>query len=112
YGEGIEPELFDVLIALWMNRAGILVSPEIITAPINDKRLFELRKQNHTAHGWLRCRNEQAVIAPRVKTGDGRRSVATQSIGLQPLALDRGIKVIANLSIELNHALCSPLGFC
>ncbi len=100
----IQAEFLQILIALGINGAGILVGREFIALAIDDHRFFQFRQQQHAAGGRRRRSGKQSVIAARVEANHGRRGEAAQAVGLQPFPRKRQIQPGANTLIETNDS--------
>ena len=70
--KGVETEFLQILIALGINGAGILVGREFISLAIDYHRLLQFRQQQHAAGRRGRRSGKQPVIAPRVEANHGR----------------------------------------
>ena len=69
-GKWIEPKASLQLEALWVNCSRVLVSREVVTVVIDAEGFFQFGKQKHATDRRLRCRGQEAVIAPSVKSDD------------------------------------------
>src|SRR5438445_1280967 len=83
----LEPEVLQVLLALRMDHAGILVGRQLEALSIHDEGLFELGEEHETPHGWPGGGGEQTMIAPRVQTKNRRGRKTAESVRFQPLTL-------------------------
>ena len=123
YRKRIEPESFQIRVALWVDSAGILICGQVISNAVDDDRLFHLREEDDPA-GWRprRCR-KQRVIAARVQSDNRRAGKSTDAVGLQPFTCGPGVEVVKKFrgigdhdfsssmsganSRELSSALCA-----
>ena len=96
----IEAKLPEIPIALRMHRARIQICRQLEAPVADDQRLFQLRKQEVPDSRGLGGGDQQPVVAASVRARDRRRRKAAETVGLQPLMLERLGKVFANTPIE------------
>ena len=101
--ERVLTELLEVHVALRMDDAGISIAREVETPALDDERLFQLGKKDHSADRRLGRGHQQTVVTPGIQPGDGRRGEPADPVGLQPLAADGDVQIAAHRLIELAH---------
>jgi hypothetical protein len=84
--KGIQPKASQIILAVRMDGAGILVSAEFVTDIADDQGFFYFREQHEAADRRTGSGNQKPMVAARIESQHGGRGEASNSVGFEPLA--------------------------
>ena len=86
-----------------MHSAVIFIGGEINPPLAQHQRLFQFGEQEHASAGRVERRDQQPVIPPGIRAGDGAAGKAAQPVGFQPLPAERSLQVAADRLVKADH---------
>src|SRR5207244_10673049 len=85
----------------------VMVRAELISSPVDDHSLFQLRQQNKSPYWWF-CRGDQkAVVSACITSVDGSRGKSPEPVRVKPFTTKGGIEVGTDLFSESDHGTLS-----